>query len=153
MRDTSANPQRRRYSAPPDRVQRKGSPFLPIDTPPRPSVLPRSVLRGLIYDAVLDDTAPVPRPWAPYQSQTMPESLPSNVGPAMIGTRVGIAINTYSPAAHFRGGQIMEQNGAVPTVRAAFASTARGSRRLQGRAIPYPFALPKWLTPNGRLVS
>lgn len=155
MRNTSVRPRQAAFRHPPDRVTRTryASPYLPIDTPPRPTTLPPSALRGLIYEATLSGTAPVPRPSTPYQSKTFPLAMQSNAGPAAIGTREGIAINNYSPVGHFRAGQIMEQNGAVPITRAAFANSAKGFRRMRGRAIPFPFTQPQWLTPGGRLVT
>lgn len=127
--------------------------YLPIDTPVRTSNINAAILRGLSWFANLAGYSPVDRPFTQFQSKNFPLSLPSNAGPAGIGTRIGYSTNKWSPSSHWLARQGRERLTAVPVTPSPFYSTAKGSQRMRGRVVMQPPALPSWLTTTGQRVQ
>ena len=114
--------------------------FLPIDAPPRISTQTKDTVRGIKYvDNPGVVMSPIRRPFSSWVNNVFPWVAPSNVAPDAVKPAFGYSTNDYSPVFH-RATEIMP----VPVTALVFKGKAKGSQRVTGKSVPYPFAQPRY---------
>lgn len=113
---------------------------LPCGTPVHISTSNAHTQRGLSYSrnpGVIP--SPIRKPFTAWSNGVFPWVKGTDVSPDAIKPSYGVAGNNYSPSFH----RPFEPEP-VPALRIIFAGKSKGSQRVTGKSVPWPFAQPNY---------